>query len=101
MFAIIKISGKQYKVKPGDVIDVAKLNGKEGEIVSPEVLLVSDGKDIKVGTPLVNGADVKVKIVGDLKGEKINVRRYKHKVRSRRSIGFRSQLTRLEIVSIA
>jgi large subunit ribosomal protein L21 len=102
MFAIVKISGKQHRVEKGDILSVAKLEVKDGEMLTfDEVLLVSDDKKTTIGTPTVTGAVVKATVITGLeKGEKLNVRRYKHKVRSRRSIGFRPKLTKLEIVSI-
>lgn len=101
MFAIVQIQGKQYRVAVGDVVDVARMEGKEGETVTfDQVLLVSDDKKTKVGTPTVKDAKVTAKIVAQAKGEKLNVRRYKQKVRYRKSTGFRPQITKLEIVSI-
>lgn len=102
MFAIVTISGKQYKVALGDVIVVDKIEGNVGDTVKfDHVLLTSDTKDTKVGTPTVAGVQVKAKIQAQEKGEKIEVRRYKSKVRYRRHNGFRSQLTRLEITAIS
>ena len=101
MFAVVQIQGKQYKVIKGDVITVERMEGATGESVSfDRVLLVSD-KTIKIGTPVVKGAVVKAKILAQEKGEKMEVRRYKSKVRYRKHIGFRPQITKLEIVSIA
>lgn len=101
MFAIVTISGKQYKVAKGDVIDVDKVEGKAGDaVVFDHVLLVSDEKTTKVGTPTVTGVKVKGNILSQDKGEKIQVRRYKSKVRYRKSTGFRSRLTKIEIKSI-
>jgi len=101
MFAIVTIAGKQYQVAKGDVLSVDKIDGKAGDTVSfDHVLLVSDAKATKVGTPVVTGAKVKGKIVSQDKGEKINVRRYKSKVRYRKSTGFRSRLTKIEIVAV-
>jgi len=101
MFAIVTIAGKQYKVTTGEVLLVDKLDGKAGETVQfDHVLLASADGKTKVGTPVVSGITVKAKIVGQEQGDKIEVRRYKQKVRYRRHIGFRSQLTRIEIVSI-
>lgn len=102
MFAIVKIGAKQYTVKPKDVIDVDLLAGSVGDTLTfSEVLLVKDEKSTKVGKPYVKGATVQAKIVAHMQGEKIAVRRYKHKVRHRRHIGFRAQLTTLEIVNVA
>lgn len=102
MFAVVVISGKQYKVSPGQVIDVGRLAGKTGEtVIFDQVLLVSSDKGSKVGTPKVSGIKVTAKILSQAKGEKIEIRRFKSKVRYRRHKGFRPQITRLEIVTIA
>jgi large subunit ribosomal protein L21 len=101
MFAVVTIGGKQYNVAKGDVVMVDKLDGNVGDTIKlDQVLLTSDNGVTSVGTPVVTGASVKAKIVAQEKGEKIQVRRYKSKVRHRRQIGFRPLLTRLEIVSI-
>lgn len=102
MFAIVTIAGKQYRVSKGDILEVDRLEGKEGDaVVFDHVLLTSDEKSTNVGTPLVTGVKVKGKIVSQAKGEKISVRRYKSKVRYRKSVGFRPQLTKIEITAIS
>jgi large subunit ribosomal protein L21 len=102
MFAVVSISGKQYKVSVGDVIEVDKIEGVAGDAVQFDtVLLTGDDKATKVGTPVVAGAKVKAKIIAQKKGEKIEVRRYKSKVRYRRQNGFRAFLTQLEITAIS
>jgi large subunit ribosomal protein L21 len=101
MFAVIEISGKQYKVEEKDIIQVDHIDGEVGKTVNNDrVLLICDGKKTTVGTPYIANAAVKIKIVAQERGEKINVRRYKHKVRYRKSTGFRASLTKLEIISI-
>lgn len=101
MFAIVTISGKQYTVSKGDFLVVDKLDGKIGDLLTfDHVLLTSEKDQTKVGTPVVTGVAVKAKIVAQEKGEKLEVRRYKSKVRHRRKIGFRPLYTRLEIVSV-
>lgn len=101
MFAVIEVGSKQYSVSPGSVVEVDKLPGKEGDTVSFEsMLMVEDKGKVLVGTPLVSGKTVKAKILKQGKGKKIDVSRYRSKVRHRRHIGFRPHLTRLEIVSI-
>lgn len=101
MFAVVEIAGKQYRVSAGDVIDASYIEGKVGTILTfDRVLLVSDDKKTHIGTPTVKGVAVKAKIVSQGKGEKINVRRFKQKVRYRKSRGFRPLVTKLEIVSI-
>jgi large subunit ribosomal protein L21 len=101
MFAVVEIAGKQYRVAINDVIDASYIGGKEGSTLTfDRVLLVSDGKKNRIGTPTVKGVAVKAKIVAQAKGEKLNVRRFKSKVRYRKSTGFRPLVTKLEILSI-
>lgn len=101
MFAIIRIGPAQYKVSVGDVIEVARMPGEVGEVLSlSDVLLFEDDKKIKVGKPTVKRAAVEAKIEAHYKGDKIEIRRFKSKVRERKHIGFRSQRTRLLITAI-
>lgn len=101
MFAVVDIAGKQYRVGVKDVIDASYIEGKEGATLTfDRVLLVSDGKKNRIGTPTVKGVAVRAKIIAQAKGEKLNVRRYKQKVRYRKSTGFRPLVTKLEILSI-
>ena len=101
MFAIVRIGNKQYKVADHDVILVDKIEGEVGDTVTfNDVLLVQEEKKTVVGTPLVKGTAVTVKILAKEKGKKIAVRRFKSKVRYRRHTGFRANLTRLEVVAI-
>jgi len=101
MFAVIKLVGKQYIVSAGDKITVPHIEGEVGSAVKiADVLLVSDEKKTDIGTPLVKGAAVEAKIISQQKGEKITVRRYKSKVRYRKTRGFRPVETDLEIVKI-
>ena len=104
MHAVIKTGGKQYIVKPGDVIDIEKISGEPGEEINfEEVLLVStaDGEDVKVGSPLVESARVEGKIVQQKKGEKIIVFKFKRRKGYRKKAGHRQNLTSVEITSIS
>ena len=87
---MIKASGKQHKVSEGDLLTLDRLNfdGKK-TYTFDEVLLVSDGSDLKVGKPNVNGATVEVSLVEDKRGEKIRVSKFRAKSRYRKTIGFR------------
>jgi large subunit ribosomal protein L21 len=97
-YAVIKVSGKQYKVSEGEEILVDKITSSKPEIV---VLLVSDGEKVNVGKPTVAKAEVKVKVLKDLeKGKKLDVYKYKSKSRYRKHIGFRPLYTRLLIEKI-
>ncbi|OGG11085.1 50S ribosomal protein L21 [Candidatus Gottesmanbacteria bacterium RBG_13_45_10] len=101
MFAVVLVGGKQYTVSVGDTVVVEQIPGKVGETVTlSNVLLTNDKGVTKVGTPHVPKAKVTAKIVLQQKGEKIDVRRFKSKVRYRRKRGFRPLQTKLEIVAI-
>jgi len=103
MHAVIKTGGKQYIVKPGDIIDIEKISGEPGEEVNfEEVLLVSaDGEDVKVGSPLVESARVEGKIIRQKKGEKIVVFKFKRRKGYRKKAGHRQNLTSVEITGIS
>ncbi|MEK7533601.1 MAG: 50S ribosomal protein L21 [Patescibacteria group bacterium] len=102
MFAVVRVGNKQFKVAPKDVIVVDKMAGSVGDTIQlPDVLLVHDEKKIEVGKPVVKGHKVTAKIIAQEKGEKIDIHRFKSKVNYRRARGFRAQLTRLEILSVA
>jgi large subunit ribosomal protein L21 len=101
MFAVVQISGKQYKVKKGDIVTVDKVEGDVGTTLTlPDVFLVSDAGKTKVGSPKVAGVVVTAKVVVQEKGEKVEVRRFKSKVRYRKHVGFRPMQTKLEITAI-
>ena len=101
MYAIIESCGRQYKVSEGDQVFFEKLDVEEGKKVTFEnVVLVSNDKDIKVGTPYVKGAKVEGTVVKNGKGEKIIVYKYKHKKNYRRTQGHRQPYTKVEIKSI-
>jgi large subunit ribosomal protein L21 len=99
-YAIIKTGGKQYKVAEGDVIEVDKLPEKDGKIVFEEVLLLVTDNGVKVGKPTISGEKVEGKILGNFKGTKIRVSKFKSKVRYRRVSGFRASLTKVQIEKI-
>ena len=100
-YAIVQTGGKQYKVSPGETIDVAHLHAEEGSAIElDQVLMVSDGERVRVGTPTVEGAKVIAEVIGDGKGKKIIVFKYKPKVRYRRMKGHRQLYTRLAIKEI-
>ena len=101
IYAIIETGGKQYKVTPGAVIDVDRMDAAEGDIVEVEkVLIIADGEKITVGTPAVEGAKVIATSQGEVRGDKIIVLKYKPKVRYRKKTGHRQRYTRLTIDSI-
>lgn len=101
IYAIIETGGKQYKVSPGDTIDVGHLGLVEGSHVDLDrVLLIADDDKITVGSPTISGAKVVAISHGMSKGKKIIVFKYKSKVRYRRKAGHRQIYTRLTIDNI-
>ena len=101
IYAVIEIKGKQYKVNPGQVVDVDRLDVSEGDSVELDrVLLIADADKVMVGTPTVGGAKVMATSQGEGRGKKIIVFRYKSKTRYRRKTGHRQSYTRLAIDSI-
>jgi len=101
MFAVIKTGGKQYVVKPGDKIKVEKLDATEGkEVTLSEVLLLSDDKKTDIGLPMLKDATVKAKVIGQGKGKKLIIFKYKPKKRYKRKVGHRQPFTEIEITSI-
>jgi large subunit ribosomal protein L21 len=100
IYAIVETGGKQYKVSPGQTIEVAELPEQQGSIVELDrVLLVADGDRLHIGTPVV-GAKVRATVLGQGKGEKVTVFKYKPKVRYRRKRGHRQPYTKLVIDEI-
>lgn len=100
-YAIIQSGGKQYKAVEGETIEVYDLADEVGKKVElGDVLLVSDGEQVLVGTPTLSGAKVAATVVAHDQGPKISVFKYKPKIRYRVKTGHRQQLTRLMIDSI-
>lgn len=100
-YAIVEDGGKQYKAVEGGVIDVDRFDVEIGEQVDLErVLLVADGDQVAIGTPLVQGAKVQATVLDQVKGPKVVVFKYKPKKRYRVKKGHRQQYTRLKIDSI-
>ncbi len=102
MFAIIQTGGKQYIVQEGQTLSVELLPTEVGGAMEFSALLVaeSDGSRVDVGTPEVKGAIVKATIVEHGKGKKIDVMKYKPKVRYRRKYGHRQPFTKIKIEKI-
>lgn len=103
MIAVIKTGGKQYKIKEGDLVKVERLDGDvHSEITFGHVLLIAndDGSDLSLGTPDLEGREIKATIVQQGKGKKINVVKFKRKVRYRRKKGHRQVYTSVKIGKI-
>jgi len=102
MQAVIRTGAKQYLVKPGDVINVELLKSAEkDEVEFDDVLMVSDSQDnVRVGAPNVEGAKVIGKILGEMKGKKIVVFKFKRRKGYRKKQGHRQKYSSVEIIDI-
>jgi len=101
IYAIVEIGGKQYKVAPKQTIEVDRLNVPEGDIVQLDrVLFIGGNKDTLVGNPVIKGAKVVATSLGEAKGEKVIVFKYKSKVRYRRKRGHRQNYTKILVNEI-
>ncbi len=99
-YAVIKTGGKQYKVEEGQVIEVEKLDSDGKSFVFEEVLLVVDGDKVEIGAPTVAGMKVYADVIEEVKGDKIEVFKYKSKSRYRKHTGHRQKYTQVKINGI-
>jgi large subunit ribosomal protein L21 len=98
MYAVVQTGGKQYRVTPGQRLDIERVEGEE-LVLSP--VLVVDGADVRSTPEQLAGASVRARVVGEAKGPKITGFTYKAKTRQRRRWGHRQKYTTVEIVDIA
>ena len=100
MYAVIETGGKQYRVQEGDIITIEKLNAAVGDVVTfDKVLVLGEGKDIKVGAPYV-GTAVTGTVVENGKGQKVIIFKYKAKKDYRKKQGHRQPYTMVKIESL-
>ncbi len=100
MFAVIRAGGKQFKVAEGDVIQVERLNGSDGAVEFTPLLVVDDKGKTRTGSSALSGARVTATVVGDAKGPKVRIFKYRNKTRYRRRQGHRQAYTKVQIDSI-
>ncbi len=100
-YAVFKTGGKQYRVKPGDTLDVEKLSAAVDSIAEfGEVLAISNNGEVTFGSPMIEGARVLARVDSHYKDKKLMVFKYKSKTRYRRKKGHRQIYTRLVIQDI-
>ena len=100
-YAVIETGGKQYRVQAGDTIEIERLPDEKGSTVKIEkVLAVSDGANVKVGTPYVDGAAVVLEVVEHFRGPKVVSFDKKRRKGYSRTVGHRQELTRAVVKSI-
>lgn len=100
-YAVIRTGGKQYRVTPGEVLRIEKLEAEAGATVElSEVLLTSGDDGIRVGTPVLNGVSVTARVVEQGKAKKILVFKKRRRKRERRRYGHRQPLTTIQVLEI-
>jgi len=101
MYAVIESGGKQYRVSPGDVIQVEKLDAPEGQTVDlSQVLMVSDDQGVRVGNPVLAGATVTAMVKSHGRDDKIKVFKMRRRKHYRKTQGHRQYYTEIEITGI-
>ena len=101
MYAVIKTGGKQYRVSPGDKLRVESLDVAEGDSINfDEILMVCNGDDVTIGSPLVSDAVVSGKVLSHGRGKKVEITKFKRRKHYKRRMGHRQNYTELEIVSV-
>jgi large subunit ribosomal protein L21 len=104
MYAVLSSGGKQYRVEAGTTLMLERLDGGPGEpgaqVTFDRVLLIGDGDDVTIGTPIVAGASVSATVLGEALGPKLVIFKFKQKVKYRRRTGHRQHMTRVRIDAI-
>jgi large subunit ribosomal protein L21 len=102
VYAVIDDGGHQYKVAPGDVVEVElqDLEPEQTEFAFDKILMVGDGKKSRIGQPYVEGARVTAKVLGEVKGPKLTVIKFRRRKGYKRKAGHRQRYLRLQIETI-
>lgn len=97
MYAIVEISGKQYKLEKDAIVNVDRLNTAEKNLVLDKVILYSNDGEVKIGQPYLQNVKVKAEILGEVKGNKVFGIKFKKRKNYTRTIGHRAQYSQLKI----
>ena len=101
MYAVFKTGGKQYRVSEGETLQIEKLEVEPGKKVTfNEVLMIADGENVQVGSPLVDKASVEAKVISQGKGKKLNILKFKRRKHSMKQQGHRQLFTEIKIGKI-
>jgi large subunit ribosomal protein L21 len=101
MYAIVKTGGKQYKVAVGDVLTVEKIDAEDGAVISLPAVLVVDGAELTTDAAALAAFSVTGKVVGQTKGPKIRIHKFKNKTGYHKRQGHRQKLTQVEVTGIS
>lgn len=101
MYAVVVTGGKQYRVTPGEWLRVEKIEGETGSTVTLDrVLMVADGDAVKVGSPALAGATVSAEIIGQGRGKKVDIIKFRRRKHHRKHQGHRQAYTEIKITGI-
>jgi len=101
MYAVVKTGGKQYRVSEGDRIRVETVAASEGDSISlDQVLMVGEGSNVTVGSPLVSNASVSAKVLSQGRAKKVEIIKFRRRKHHRKQMGHRQNYTELEITGI-
>ncbi len=101
MYAVFRTGGKQYRASKGDLLRVERLDAEEGATIEfDEVLLVGEGANIQLGSPLLSGGKVKAKVTSQGRSKKIVVLKFRRRTNYKRVKGHRQHYTEIEVTSI-
>lgn len=101
MYAVFSTGGKQYRAAQGDVLRVEKLNADEGATIEiDQVLMVGQGDDVRIGTPVLDGGKVTAEVVGHGRGKKIRILKFKRRKHHMKQMGHRQHYTEIKITGI-
>ena len=101
MYAVFKTGGKQYRVSEGETLKIEKLEVELGKKVTfNEVLMIADGENVQLGSPLVDKASVEAKVISQGKAKKVNILKFKRRKHSMKQQGHRQLFTEIQIGKI-
>ena len=102
MYAVIKTGGKQYRIQVGEKLKVEQLKVENGsELIIDQVLMVADGDQVSMGTPLVNGAKVSAMVLGQGRHDKIRIFKMRRRKHYQKHQGHRQNYTEIQITGIS
>ncbi|MDP5031199.1 MAG: 50S ribosomal protein L21 [Paraglaciecola sp.] len=102
MYAVFQSGGKQHRVAEGQTVRLEKIEVAPGESVEfGDILMVSNGDDVKIGMPFVNGGKVTAEVVTHGRGDKVNIVKFRRRKHSRKQMGHRQWFTEVKITGIS
>lgn len=100
-YAVIEAGGKQHRVKPGETLKVEKIEAATGETITfDQVLLISDGDNVKIGAPFVDGGKVTAEVVSHGRHDKIRIIKFRRRKHHMKRMGHRQWFTEIKITGI-